>query len=160
VLHSSDPRGLRVESHDDATWDDTLVLNLTACMWAARAALGPMLAQGYGRIVNVGSGYSLIGAAGLSAYTAAKHGLVGFTRALAMEVGTRGVTVNLVRPGWTNTRLVDWDLVGAATGRTAAEARRHAEGLAAQNRILEPEDVAPLVAFLASRRPEASPARS
>jgi NAD(P)-dependent dehydrogenase (short-subunit alcohol dehydrogenase family) len=109
-----------------------------------------MLARGYGRVINVGSGYSLVGASGLSAYTSAKHGLVGFTRALAMEVGTRGVTVNLLRPGWTNTRLVDWGIVGAMTGRSADEARRHAEGLAAQKRILEPEDVAPLAAFLAS----------
>src|SRR5581483_10741883 len=107
VFLSSDPRGAWVETHDDASWDATLVLNLTSCYWAAKAALGPMLARGYGRIINVGSGYSLVGASGLSAYTAAKHGLVGFTRALAMEVGTRGVTVNLLRPGWTNTRLVD-----------------------------------------------------
>jgi NAD(P)-dependent dehydrogenase (short-subunit alcohol dehydrogenase family) len=150
VLRSGDPRGLWVETHDDPSWDDTLVLNLTSCMWAARAALKPMLARGYGRIINVGSGYSLIGASGLSAYTAAKHGLVGFTRALAMEVGTRGVTVNLLRPGWTNTRLVDWDVIGALTGRSPADARVHAESLAAQKRILEPEDVAPLAAFLAS----------
>jgi NAD(P)-dependent dehydrogenase (short-subunit alcohol dehydrogenase family) len=150
VVLASDPRALWVESHDDASWEATLVLNLTSCMWAARAALGPMLRAGYGRIINVGSGYSLVGASGLSAYTAAKHGLVGFTRTLAMEVGTRGVTVNLLRPGWTNTRLVNWDVVGMMTGRSAAEARAHAEGLTAQKRILEPEEVAPLAAFLAS----------
>jgi NAD(P)-dependent dehydrogenase (short-subunit alcohol dehydrogenase family) len=150
VFLSSDPRGAWVETHDDASWDATLVLNLTSCYWAAKAALGPMLARGYGRIINVGSGYSLVGASGLSAYTAAKHGLVGFTRALAMEVGTRGVTVNLLRPGWTNTRLVDWGVVGAMTGRSAEAAKAHAESLAAQRRILEPADVAPLAAFLAS----------
>jgi NAD(P)-dependent dehydrogenase (short-subunit alcohol dehydrogenase family) len=150
VVRSSDPRGLWVESHDDLSWDATLVLNLTACYWAAKAALGPMLRQGYGRIINVGSGYSLVGASGLSAYSAAKHGLVGFTRALAMEVGTRGVTVNLLRPGWTNTALVDWRIIGTMTGRSAEEAKAHAEGLAAQRRILEPEEVAPLAAFLAS----------
>src|SRR5437870_39216 len=66
------------------------------------------------------------------------------------EVGTRGVTVNLLRPGWTNTRLVDWSIVGLMTGRTAEEAKAHAESLAAQKRILEPEEVAPLAAFLAS----------
>jgi len=150
VFLGDDPRGLFVETHDDPSWDATLVLNLTSCYWAAKAALGPMLGQGYGRIINVGSGYSLVGASGLSAYSAAKHGLVGFTRALAMEVGTRGVTVNLLRPGWTNTRLVDWGIVGTMTGRTAGEAKAHAESLAAQKRILEPEDVAPLAAFLAS----------
>ncbi|HXJ36335.1 MAG TPA: SDR family NAD(P)-dependent oxidoreductase [Candidatus Eisenbacteria bacterium] len=150
VVLSSDPRALWVETHDDASWDATVVLNLTSCYWAAKAALGPMLSRGYGRIINVGSGYSLVGASGLSAYTAAKHALVGFTRALAMEVGERGVTVNCLRPGWTNTRLVDWRIVGAATGRTADEAKAHAEGLAAQRRILEPEEVAPLAVFLAS----------
>jgi NAD(P)-dependent dehydrogenase (short-subunit alcohol dehydrogenase family) len=150
VFLSSDPAAALVESHDDESWDATLVLNLTSSYWAAKAALAPMLAQGYGRIINVGSGYSCIGASGLSAYSAAKHGLVGFTRALAMEVGTRGVTVNLLRPGWTNTRLVDWRIVGAMTGRTADAARAHAESLAAQRRILEAEEVAPLAAFLAS----------
>jgi len=150
VFLSRDPAAAFVAGHDDASWDATLVLNLTSCYWAAKAALAPMLSRGYGRIINVGSGYSLVGAAGLSAYTAAKHGLVGFTRALAMEVGTRGVTVNLLRPGWTNTRLVDWNVVGAMTGRTAAAARAHAESLAAERRILEPHEVAPLAAFLAS----------
>jgi NAD(P)-dependent dehydrogenase (short-subunit alcohol dehydrogenase family) len=150
VVLTADPGGLRVETHDDASWDATLVLNLTSCYWAAKAALAPMLGAGYGRIINVGSGYSLVGASGLSAYTAAKHGLVGFTRALAMEVGTRGVTVNLLRPGWTNTRLVDWRIVGLMTGRSPEEAKAHAERLTAQQRILEPEEVAPLAAFLAS----------
>ena len=150
VVRSSDPGALRVETHDDASWDATLVLNLTSAYWASKAALRPMLAQGYGRIINVGSGYSLVGCAGLSAYTAAKHALVGFTRALAMEVGTRGITVNCLRPGWTNTRLVDWRIVGAASGRTAEAAKAHAESLAAERRILEPEEVAPLAVFLAS----------
>jgi meso-butanediol dehydrogenase / (S,S)-butanediol dehydrogenase / diacetyl reductase len=150
VVRSNDPRALWVESHDDESWDATLLLNLTACYWAAKAALPAMLRQGYGRIINVGSGYSLVGASGLSAYTAAKHAIVGFTRALAMEVGTRGVTVNCLRPGWTNTRLVDWSIVGMMTGRSAEEARAHAEGLAAERKILEPEEVAPLAAFLAS----------
>ena len=147
---SSDPGALWVETHDDASWDATLTLNLTSAYWATKAALPHMLARGYGRVINVGSGYSLVGASGLSAYTTAKHALVGFTRSLAMEVGKRGVTANVLRPGWTNTRLVDWDIVGAATGRSAADARAHAEGLAAQQRILEPEEVAPLAVFLAS----------
>jgi NAD(P)-dependent dehydrogenase (short-subunit alcohol dehydrogenase family) len=147
---SADPGALRVATHDDASWDATMTLNLTSLYWATKAALPHMLARGYGRVINVGSGYSLVGASGLSAYTAAKHALVGFTRSLAMEVGQQGVTANVLRPGWTNTRLVDWEIVGAATGRTAAAARAHAEGLAAQHRILEPEDVAPLAVFLAS----------
>ncbi|MGH7893665.1 MAG: SDR family NAD(P)-dependent oxidoreductase [Candidatus Binatia bacterium] len=150
LARSSDPRALWVETHDDASWDATIVLNLTSCYWAAKAALPPMLAGGYGRIINVGSGYSLVGCQGLSAYTAAKHALVGFTRALAMEVGERGITVNCLRPGWTNTRLVDWKMVGAATGRTPEAAKAHAAGLAAERRILEPEEVAPLAVFLAS----------
>ena len=150
-LALSNARGaLQVETHDDASWDATIVLNLTSCYWAAKAALRYMLARGYGRVINVGSGYSLVGCAGLSAYTAAKHALVGFTRALAMEVGTRGVTVNCLRPGWTNTRLVDWRIVGAASGRSPEAAKSHAESLAAERRILEPEEVAPLAVFLAS----------
>ena len=150
LVCSNDPGALWVATHDDASWDATLTLNLTSAYWASKAALPSMLARGYGRIVNVGSGYSLVGASGLSAYTAAKHALVGFTRALAMEVGGRGVTANVLRPGWTNTRMVDWNVIGAATGRSAGDAKAHAEGLAAQRRILEPEEVAPLAVFLAS----------
>jgi NAD(P)-dependent dehydrogenase (short-subunit alcohol dehydrogenase family) len=150
VSLSKDPKALTVETHDDASWDATIVLNLTSCYWAAKAALRSMLEHGYGRIINVGSGYSLVGCAGLSAYAAAKHALVGFTRSLALEVGTRGVTVNCLRPGWTNTRLVDWRIVGAATGRTPEAAKAHAESCAAERRILEPEEVAPLAVFLAS----------
>jgi NAD(P)-dependent dehydrogenase (short-subunit alcohol dehydrogenase family) len=150
VACASDAGALEVATHDDASWDATMTLNMTSCYWATKAALPHMLARGYGRIINVGSGYSLVGAAGLSAYTAAKHALVGFTRSLAMEVGTRGVTANVLRPGWTNTRLVDWTIIGQATGRAAADAKAHAEGLAAQRRILEPEEVAPMAVFLAS----------
>jgi NAD(P)-dependent dehydrogenase (short-subunit alcohol dehydrogenase family) len=150
MVLSDDPGALWVATHDDASWDATMTLNLTSAYWATKAALPHMLARGYGRVINVGSGYSLVGASGLSAYTAAKHALVGFTRALAMEVGTRGVTANVLRPGWTNTRMVDWDVIGAMTGRSPAEAKAHAEGLAAERRILEPDEVAPLAVFLAS----------
>jgi NAD(P)-dependent dehydrogenase (short-subunit alcohol dehydrogenase family) len=150
MVLSDDPGALWVATHDDASWDATMTLNLTSAYWATKAALPHMVARGYGRVINVGSGYSLVGASGLSAYTAAKHALVGFTRALAMEVGTRGVTANVLRPGWTNTRMVDWDVIGAMTGRSPAEAKAHAEGLAAERRILEPEEVAPLAVFLAS----------
>jgi len=150
MVCSDDPGALWVETHDDPSWDATITLNLTSAYWATKAALPHMLTQGYGRVINVGSGYSLVGASGLSAYTTAKHALVGFTRALAMEVGTRGVTANVLRPGWTNTRLVDWDIIGAVTGRSATDAKAHAEGLAAERRILEPEEVAPLAVFLAS----------
>jgi len=150
MVCSDDPGALWVATHDDASWDATITLNLTSVYWATKAALPHMLAQGYGRVINVGSGYSLVGASGLSAYTTAKHALVGLTRALAMEVGTRGVTANVLRPGWTNTGLVDWDIIGAMTGRSAGDAKAHAEGLAAERRILEPEEVAPLAVFLAS----------
>ena len=150
VALSTDSGALWVETHDDASWEATFVLNMTSAYWASKAALAGMLARGHGRIINVGSGYSLVGCSGLSAYTAAKHAIVGFTKALALEVGTRGVTVNCVRPGWTNTRLVDWRIVGAATGRSPEEAKTHAEGTAAQRRILEPEEVAPMAVFLAS----------
>jgi len=114
---------------------------------STREALGPMREQGYGRIVNIGSGYAK-NSGGLLAYTAAKHGIVGFTRALAAQVAPFGITVNCLCPGWTNTRLVDFDVLAVAYGSDAAGARAKAEADNLQKRILEPEELGPMAGLL------------
>jgi len=103
----------------------------------------------FGRIINLGSGYAKRSGGSL-AYTTAKHGIVGFTKALAAQVAPYGITVNCLCPGWTNTRLID--LEGQARrmrtdveGAKAALARDHLLG-----RILEPEELGPMAALLAA----------
>jgi NAD(P)-dependent dehydrogenase (short-subunit alcohol dehydrogenase family) len=142
------------KGHDPFTGDlesfeATLVLNLTTAWWTTRAALPGMRDRGFGRIINIGSGASKH-AASTVGYTTAKHGLVGFTRQLAQLVGELGITVNCLCPGWTNTSLLDFDRVAKAKGVTAEEAKAAASRESAQNRVLEPEELAGMATLLAS----------
>jgi len=136
-------------THDDDVFEANLALNLTSAYWTTREALPHMREAGYGRIINIGSGYAKR-SGGALAYTAAKHGLVGFTRALAHDTAAHGITVNCLCPGWTNTALVDWEAMGRAAGISAEEAHamRAAENL--QDRVLEPEELGPMAALLAA----------
>ncbi len=141
------PRG---ESRDpDDIFLANVMLNMMSAVWATRAALPTMKEQGYGRVINIGSGASKRSGASL-AYVAAKHGVVGYTRQLAADVGTLGITVNCLCPGWTNTSLVDWDAKGKAMGLTGAEAKAGAEADNLQHRVLEPEELAPMATLLAA----------
>ncbi len=136
-------------THDDDVFEANLALNLTSAYWTTREALPHMRDAGYGRIINIGSGYAKR-SGGALAYTAAKHGLIGFTRALAHDTAAHGITVNCLCPGWTNTALVDWAAMGRAAGISAEEAHalRASENL--QNRVLEPEELGPMAALLAA----------
>lgn len=136
-------------SDPDQAFIGTLTLNLISAARATRAALPHMLQNGYGRIINIGSGYAKH-SGGDPAYTAAKHGLVGLTRAMAAHVATQGVTINCLCPGWTNTKLIDWNLLGAAWNTDAEGAKKRAGAQTLQNRVLEPEELGPMAAMLAS----------
>lgn len=129
---------LRMKRED---WDAVLATNLTAAFTCTQAVLRPMIKQRSGRIVCLGSVVGQTGNAGQASYAASKAGLVGFAKALAREVASRGITVNVVAPG-----LIDTDMTRAL----AAETR---EAWAAQiplGRLGAPEDVAAAVCFLAS----------
>ena len=136
-------------SGDAGAFMGTLRLNLISAFWTSQEALSPMRDQGYGRIINIGSGASKRAAASV-AYTAAKHGLVGLTKQLAMAAAPYGITVNCLCPGWTNTALVDFEKLAAAKGVTAAQAEADAHADSAQQRILEPDELAPMAVLLAS----------
>ncbi|MFT8245485.1 SDR family NAD(P)-dependent oxidoreductase [Roseomonas sp. BN140053] len=127
-----------------------LELNLMGCVHGCQAVLPSMLEAGYGRIVNVASTAGLKGYPYVSAYVAAKHAVVGLTRALAQETARAGVTVNAVCPGFTDTDLVAESVarITAATGRSAEAARDSLARSNPQGRLVRPEEVADGVAFL------------
>jgi NAD(P)-dependent dehydrogenase (short-subunit alcohol dehydrogenase family) len=131
-------------------WDRTLATNLTAAFVGTRLVLPAMIEAGSGRIINMASTAGLHGVARVSAYAASKHGLVGFTRSVALEVAHQGITVNAVCPGYVDTdmarRAVDAVMTG--TGRSAAEAIRAITRSSALNRLLAPAEVADIVAWL------------
>lgn len=139
---------LHVDASDDG-FEQTLILNLTSAWWTTCAVLPRMQERSWGRVINIGSGAAK-GTGGSVAYTAAKHGLVGLTKQLALRVGEHGITVNCLCPGWTNTSLVDWEAIGRRRGVTAEEAEQAAARENAQNRVLEPDELAGMAVLLAS----------
>jgi len=131
-------------------WQRMLAVNLTGTFICAQAALPDMLAAGRGRIVNIASTAGQKGYAYVSAYVAAKHGVSGLTRSLALEVAAKGVTVNAVCPGYTETDLLRESIanVVAKTGRSESEARADFATGNPQRRIVQPAEVADAVSWL------------
>ena len=143
-------------THTAADFDAMLAVNLLSAVVACQAVLPGMRTHGFGRIVNIASTAGLKGYAYVTAYVAAKHALVGFTRALAAETVKEGITVNAVCPGFTDTDMVARSAatIAAAGGRSLEEARGLLASGNPAGRLIEPEEVAAAVAFLC--RPDAS----
>jgi 3-hydroxybutyrate dehydrogenase len=140
----------RFDRTDAALWQSMLAVNLTGTFNCIQAALPAMLEAGWGRIVNVASTAGLIGYAYVSAYCAAKHGVVGLTRALALETARKGVTVNAVCPGYTETDIVRDAVqnIVAKTGMSNGEARAKLAERNPQGRLVQPDEVAHAVLLL------------
>ena len=139
---------------DHALWQRMLDVNLSGTFHCTQAALPAMLESGWGRIVNVASTAGLTGYRYVAAYCAAKHGVIGMTRALALEVAARGVTVNAVCPGFTDTDIVR-DAVAnivAKTGRNEAQALAELASGNPQQRLVQVEEVANAVLWLCMPR--------
>jgi len=143
------PEGLQSATHEDQAFIDNIDLNLTSAYRASREALPHMIARKYGRIINIGSGYAKRGGGGL-AYTAAKHGIVGLTRAMATEIAVHNITVNCLCPGWTNTQLVNWDGLAMLWRTSPERAKARAAAECIQNRVLEPDELGPMAALIAA----------
>jgi len=131
-------------------WHRMLAVNLTGTMLCSQAALADMVDAAYGRVVNIASTAALRGFRYGTAYAASKHGVLGLTRSLALEVADRGITVNAVCPGYVETDMMGQaiDNVMARTGRTREEARAYFASQNPQQRVVQPGEVAEAVLWL------------
>lgn len=138
-------------NHPDELWHRMLSINLTSAYYVTKAFVPSLIEQRYGRIINIASIASRVGGSYIAAYTAAKHGVLGLTRALAVELMPYNITVNAICPGYVNTPMTDGNVsnIAARTGMPKSKAREALENTSPQKRLIEPEEVAAIAVFLA-----------
>jgi NAD(P)-dependent dehydrogenase (short-subunit alcohol dehydrogenase family) len=143
---------IKVLAMDDAHWQSHLDVNLTGAFRVTRAFLPEMVEARWGRVINIASTAGKVGFQYTAAYCASKHGLIGFTRALALEMAPHQVTVNAICPGFVRTEMSAEAArnIASKTKQSEADALRWLEGLSPQNRLMEPEEVAAVAVLLAS----------
>ena len=136
----------------DELWHRHLAINLSGTFYCTRAALPSMLEKGWGRVINIASIAAKAGAPYIAAYAASKHGVLGLTRSVALEVATSGVTVNAICPGYVDTEMVERGVerITKRTGRSVEEALDALKRMSPQNRLVTPEEVASMALLLAS----------
>jgi 3-hydroxybutyrate dehydrogenase len=142
-----------VEDFPVDRWDAIIAINLSSAFHAIRVALPGMKARGWGRILNVASVHGLVASVQKSAYVAAKHGIIGLTKTVALETATTGVTVNAICPGWVLTPLVQKQVDARATAAGISEDEAKKQLLAEKQPSLQfttPEELAGLAVFLCS----------
>jgi 3-hydroxybutyrate dehydrogenase len=142
-----------VEDFPVERWDAIIAINLSSAFHTSRLAIPAMRAKNWGRIINVASAHGLVASAAKSAYVAAKHGIVGFTKASALELATTGVTVNAICPGWVLTPLVQKQIDARAQKGGISQEQAKNDLLGEKQPSLQfttPEQLGDLAVFLCS----------
>jgi NAD(P)-dependent dehydrogenase (short-subunit alcohol dehydrogenase family) len=138
-------------NHSDELWHRMLAINLTSVYYVSKAFAPKLVDQRSGRIITIASIASRVGGGYIAAYTAAKHGVLGLTRALATELLPYNITVNAICPGYVDTPMTDGSVanITVRTGMSEAQARETLAKTSPQHRLIEPEEVASIAVFLA-----------
>lgn len=134
-------------------WDAIIAINMSSVFHTIKAALGPMKKSGWGRVINIASAHSLVASPYKSAYVAAKHGVAGITKTVALEVATNGITVNAISPGYVLTPLVEKQIPDTAKARGISEEEVKRDVLLAaqpSKEFVEAQDIAEAVAYMCS----------
>jgi len=136
--------------HDDTLWHEMIDTNLNSVYYVTKAVVPMMIEANWGRIINIASTASKVGGKYISAYTAAKHGVLGLTRALAVELVAHNITVNAICPGYVDTPMTDRSVanIAARTKMPEAKVRAALEKMSPQNRLITPEEVAAVAVML------------
>jgi NAD(P)-dependent dehydrogenase (short-subunit alcohol dehydrogenase family) len=141
-----------LDKTSDELWQRHIGVNLSGTFFCMRAALPDMVASGWGRIVNIASIAGKTGAPYIAAYSASKHGVLGLTRSVALEVASKGITVNAICPGYVDTEMTSRGIenITAKTGKSVDDALSAIKRMSPQNRLVTSEEVAALALLLAS----------
>jgi 3-hydroxybutyrate dehydrogenase len=142
----------KIANHPDDLWQLMLDVNLTGVYRVTKAVVPGMIERQHGRIINVASVASKVGMRYMAAYTASKHGVLGFTRVLATEMSRYNITANAICPGYVDTPMTDFAVafMVSRTGKSEDDARKLLEATNPQQRLITPEEVASLAVMLAS----------
>jgi 3-hydroxybutyrate dehydrogenase len=142
-----------VDDYPPGKWDEVLGVNLSAAFHTTRLALPAMREQGWGRIINIASVHGMVASANKSAYVAAKHGLIGLTKTVALELAATPITCNAICPGWVLTPLVAQQIAARANEQGISQAQAQVQLLAEKQpsrRFVTPRQLGELALFLAS----------
>jgi NAD(P)-dependent dehydrogenase (short-subunit alcohol dehydrogenase family) len=151
VNNAGNAGSAKFADHPDELWHRMLAINLTSVYYVTKAFVPAMIEQQSGRIITVASVASKVGGKYIAAYAAAKHGVLGLTRALAAELVPYNITVNAICPGYVDTPMTDASVANivARSSLSEAQARAALAKTSPQNRLIEPEEVAAIALFLA-----------
>lgn len=143
----------KIEDFPPEKWDAVIAINLSSAFHSIRLALPHMKRKGWGRIINIASAHGLVASATKAAYVAAKHGLVGLTKVVALETAETGITANTICPGWVRTALVEKQIADLAAVDGTSQEEAAVKLLAAKQpskRFVEVDEIGDTVVFLAS----------